>query len=200
MEIRWRKSTEGQCLRIIAGRLKGRRLAPVRDPSIRPTSDRVRESFFAILREAVLNSRFLDLCAGTGSVGIEAYSRGAREVVFVESGALNTLRENLTRCKITQDVRILSMPASRALTRLAEDSKVFDIIFMDPPYDSPVLEQSLDFCSRSSLLAEDGCIVVEHRQTQVLPKQFGQLSQVRCEIYGDTALSFYVWDDDPQIR
>ena len=185
-------------MRIIAGKLKGRRLAPVHGTSIRPTADRVRESLFGILREAVPGCRFLDLCAGTGSVGIEAYSRGAKEVVFVEPKTWGTLRENLRRCQITQGVRVLPVVAHRALSQLAAWGETFDIIFMDPPYDTPILERSLRFCAQTSLLASDGCIVAEHRRQTPLPDRFGSLLCIRREVYGDTNLSFFIWDEDEE--
>ena len=170
-------------------------MASIRDSGIRPTSDRVRESLFAILREALPGARFLDLCAGTGSVGLEAHSRGAQMVIFVEPYAMRTLRENLNRCRLTEGFRVLAMKAHQAVAQLAEEGETFDIIFVDPPYDSPVLEQSLNLCEQFSLLADDGCLVAEHRRNQKLPQRVGNLSCVRRQVYGDTVLSFYIKDD-----
>lgn len=116
-------------------------------------------------------------------------------MVFVESRAFTTLQENLRRCELTEATRVLPIPAHRALPQLSQRGEVFDIVFMDPPYNSPVLEQSLKFCAEVPLLAEDGCIVAEHRLMDPLSQRIDRLACVRSESYGDTVLSFYVWDD-----
>ena len=114
---------------------------------------------------------------------------------MVESNPSASLKQNLQRCGLSEAIRLLAMPAQRAIAQLDQAGEVFDIIFMDPPYDSPLIYQSLRFCADSSILSPDGCLVAEHRRLTSLAEAFGSLIRVRTEIYGDTVLSFYVWDD-----
>ena len=178
-------------MRIIAGSLKGRRLATPKWPGIRPTSDKLRETLFNVLGTKLAGARVLDAYAGTGAVGIEAFSRGASTVTFIErdSRAHALIEENLAHCGIAEGYAIIRAPVARGLAALAAGPVIFDVIFLDPPYEASA---ETDLAAAEVLLAEDGVMVVEHarRQTPAQPAA-GRLHQVRLILSGDSALSFY---------
>src|SRR5262245_29557327 len=125
-------------MRVIAGIYKGRRLKTLEGMSVRPTSDRLRETLFNILAPRIEEARFADVCAGSGAIGVEALSRGARHVTFIESSlkAARVISENLRNCGISGGYRVINRDALRALKNLASEQAQFDIIYFDPPYNS----------------------------------------------------------------
>jgi 16S rRNA (guanine(966)-N(2))-methyltransferase RsmD len=179
-------------VRIIAGRLKGRRLAAVRG-AIRPTADRVREAIFNILGPIVLEAQVLDLFAGTGALGIEALSRGAARAVFVENHAssLQVLRQNLAQCGLTDVSQVLPQDAARALATLAAQGERFGLIFLDPPYGKGLPGQILPLVARNNLLAQEGLVVVEHRRGEEMADNYQHLARRDERGYGDTVISLY---------
>lgn len=173
--------------------------------AMRPTSDRTRETLFNILAEDVRDSVFVDLFAGSGAVGIEALSRGARHAIFVERypAAVKLLRANLESLGIavTQPkaksfagvAEIIAADAVEALEQLAERSVKADIIFADPPYaDSAAYSGLLDWLGHSDVVAPGGRVVFEHTRRLTLPAVAGMLERARLVQQGDTSLSFYV--------
>lgn len=182
-------------MRIIAGTFRSRHLKPLKKLRIRPTSDMLRETLFNILGPEVRGARFLDLFAGTGAVGIEAISRGASEVVWVENhrGAAQLIRENLALLGIKQGARLLTVEATGAIARLeSERSAPFGFVFLDPPYASERdYDAVLGGLEKSSLLSETSVLVAEHRKTFQLPAALGRLRQFRSLRQGDAALSFF---------
>ena len=150
-------------MRIIGGSLRGRDLGSV-PAGVRPTGDRVRESIFASLGD-VTGVRVLDLFAGTGAMGLEAYSRGAAGVVLVERSrpVLQSLRQRLERLGLTEDdrIRVVAGEAGRALRRLAAELACFDLVFVDPPYADPTREILLETLFGSALLSPGAVVVVE---------------------------------------
>ncbi|MDD3580369.1 MAG: 16S rRNA (guanine(966)-N(2))-methyltransferase RsmD [Desulfobacca sp.] len=180
-------------MRIIAGRFRGRRLAGVRG-RMRPTADRVREAIFNILGPGLEEVRVLDLFAGTGALGIEALSRGARQAVFVEhdSTALQVLRKNLASCGLGAATQVLPLPVPRALKQLAVQAQRFELIFLDPPYGKGLAAQSLELLAQRPLLRAGGRVVVEHGVHDLVPEHRGSLIQVDQRRYGDTRVSFYL--------
>lgn len=176
-------------MRIIAGALKGRRLEAPRWDGMRPTSDRLRETLFDILAGRVEGARVLDGYAGTGAVGIEAISRGASEVVFVERDdrAAKLIARNLAHCGVAGGYAIIRADMTRL--RRPDGERPFDLVFLDPPYAETVLEASLS--RAAACLSADGWLVLEHaRRTPPLPAA-GGLSRTRVVLSGDSALSFY---------
>ena len=161
--------------------------------SIRPTSDRLRETVFNILSPQIEGARFADLCAGSGAVGIEALSRGAASVTFVEQSprAAAVIRENLAQCRITSGFKLINRPVLTALTYLAGEKQTFDIIYLDPPYDSPLYHQVLESIASHGLLATDGVVLVEHRRSLLLLPNYDQLRPYREINQGETRLTFY---------
>jgi len=183
-------------MRVIAGRFKGRRLVTVRSNSIRYTSDRVRESLFAIIRRVVPGSFFLDLFAGVGSVGIEALSRGAGFVLFVEKNprCVRAIRENLRLCGVSlgdESAHIFQKDALRAFKAVENMGLHFDIVFLDPPYGSPLLEKALRKLDRSQILSDDAMVIAERPFRSILPEDLESLIRIREERYGDTILTFF---------
>ena len=178
-------------MRIIAGALKGRRLTAPTWDGLRPTSDRLRETLFNVLASRIGGARVLDVYAGTGAVGIEALSRGAAWVTFVESDrrAQRLIEANLAHCGVTDRYAIIRASADRALATLStEGHNPFDVILLDPPYDRPSDEV---LAGVDRVVAPDGLVVLEHARRQRAPAQAGRLARARELISGDSALTFY---------
>jgi 16S rRNA (guanine966-N2)-methyltransferase len=179
-------------VRVIGGEFKGRKLLAPQGGKIRPTSDRVREAIFDILGPVWTFQRVLDLFAGTGSLGIEALSRGAQEAVFVEQGkgALRVLQGNLKALGLKSRSWIIPLTTKRGIGVLGEKGEVFDLIFMDPPYGKALVRETLEEIARGGILATAGVIVAEHSSRDEILPPFGlALSQRRR--YGDTTVSFF---------
>ena len=178
-------------MRVISGTSRGRRLAGPRGLGVRPTADHVKEALFNILAGRMAGARFLDLFAGTGNIGIEALSRGAQQVTFVESSPAvgRLLRANLQRCGFERlgDVRL--MPVSRFLKQRHEPA--YDIIFLDPPYQTQEREKVLPSLGRDVIIRTNGVVVVEHFHKSPPDDRIGHLTLVKTYRYGDTCLSVY---------
>lgn len=181
-------------MRVIAGKFGSRRLKTLRGLALRPTSDRLRETLFNILGAEVEDSLFVDAFAGSGAVGIEALSRGAREAIFIENHrpAAALIRENLQSLGVTSGAEVLAMEGTRGFGQLAARRLLADFIFLDPPYarTSDYLEV-LDFLDASRLLAPRGIVIVEHRRKLELPGRLQKLEVSRVVEQGDSALTFY---------
>jgi 16S rRNA (guanine(966)-N(2))-methyltransferase RsmD len=184
-------------MRIIAGKFRSRQLHSLKGLRLRPTSDRLRETLFNVLGDLVPGSCFVDLFAGTGAVGIEALSRGAREAVFVEKHppAVALIRKNLESLEIQQGVRILQQDAWQAMQLLAKQAAsraAVDVLFLDPPYaEESKYTEILAGLGDSGILAPNAVVISEHLRALDLPDSFGKLEQVRVLGQGDAALSFY---------
>jgi 16S rRNA (guanine966-N2)-methyltransferase len=180
--------------RIIGGEGKGRRLKTPRGQATRPTGARVRQTLFDILAPWLPGCRFLDAFAGAGAVGLEALSRGAVVVVLVDSAAraVTAMRANAAAlARAGGDVRIVRQDARAALAAFADSGERFDVIFLDPPYDSDLYEPALEQAGRTGLLAEQGVVVAEHFHKRALPERIGGLARTREVRVGDHRLSFY---------
>jgi 16S rRNA (guanine966-N2)-methyltransferase len=181
-------------MRVIAGTHRGRRLYGPQKLALRPTSDRVREALFSILGNRLTNSRFLDLYAGTGAVGIEAISRGAEHVTSVESNrdALKLQQQNLELCHIGDELAVLNQTVQQFLNHPNQWNGPYDLVFADPPYTEAQELSSLLAAPRiDDLFALDSWLVVEHAAKTVLPTSLGCTQFLRRYRYGDTALSLY---------
>ena len=180
-------------MRIIGGRLKGRRLTGVKG-QIRPTADRVREAIFNILGPEVNDSLVLDLFAGTGALGIEALSRGAGKAVFVEKhpSALQVLRRNLEQCGLNEVSRVMPLATEKAMPKLVAAGEHFSLIFLDPPYGHGLAAANLLLLSKTNLLAPGGHVVVEHSRLEGLAEAYLHLKRNDQRRYGATMVSFYI--------
>ena len=177
-------------MRVIAGAFKGRRLAAPTWPGLRPTSDRLKESVFAILAPVLDGARVLDGFAGSGALGIEALSRGASSVVFVEQDgrAAGLIARNLAHCRITDGYVMIRGEFTRALRQLPADRR-FDLALLDPPYDladlAPVVEAA------AGRMAPGGVLVLEHASRREAPAGAGAFAVVRQVKAGDSTVTFY---------
>ena len=175
-------------MRIIAGTLKGRRVDAPRWSGLRPTSDKLRETLFNILGARVAGARVLDACAGTGAVGIEAISRGAAHVTFIDRDrrAIALIEQNLARCGVSGGYAIIRADLDGASARVPQAD--FDFIFLDPPYDT---DASVIGCAVGPWLAPDGMLIVEHARRTGAPAGMDGLQKVREVTSGDSALGLY---------
>jgi 16S rRNA (guanine(966)-N(2))-methyltransferase RsmD len=182
-------------MRVIAGIFRSRTLAAPRGLDTRPTSDRLRETIFNVLAPRIEGAVFLDLYAGSGASGIEALSRGAKQAVFVEKAApaIAAIRTNLKALDIRSGYQLEAHSVLRSLKRFEEQEQLFDIVFLDPPYDDAgEYTLSLGLLGNSAaILAPDAVVIAEHRRKQPLEETYGRLRRYRLLEQGDAALSFY---------
>ena len=182
-------------MRIIAGAYRSRILKSLKGQALRPTSDYLRETLFNVLGPGISGSRFLDLYAGTGAVGIEALSRGAVEAVFVENhaAAAKLIRENLASLKIVSNVQVIAADVAPALAKLAMRPRApFDCVFLDPPYAAErEYEITLNILGTSALVSPSSIVIAEHRKSFELPETFSGLERYRLLKQGDAVLSFF---------
>ncbi len=181
-------------MQILDGKHKGKYLKTTESPSVRPTARRVREKVFLLLGKRTRKSRFLDLCAGSGGVGIEAISRGALLGTFVERSAkmCSFIKKNLETCEISSGHgEVFQTEALPFLKKMEKRKRTWDVVFLDPPYDANY-DEILDFFSRGTCLRkEGGMVVIEHPKEMFFPEQLGVLKRRRVILEGETALSFF---------
>jgi 16S rRNA (guanine966-N2)-methyltransferase len=187
-------------VRITGGTGRGRRIIGPKpaNKTIRPTSDRVREAIFNILAPAVSGKTVLDLFAGTGAFGLEALSRGAESVVFVDRdrAALELIARNLKNCCPNAATRAFQLDLTRnsSLGRLQKylpENYIFDLVFLDPPYEKNLAENLLKMVELSGILADESIVIVEEQQNQNLPATINRLELTDRRRYGETGLWFY---------
>jgi 16S rRNA (guanine(966)-N(2))-methyltransferase RsmD len=188
-------------MRVIAGQHRSRVLQAPRGEATRPTSDRLRETLFNVLEAGTLGpgvegSRFVDLYAGSGAVGIEAISRGADFVWFAESAkpAVRAIRDNLAVLKIAGGFALEDRSVARLLHSLVEKQRAAEIVFLDPPYeDAEAYADTLNFLARhhATLLGDRAVVIAEHARKRPLEPRYGVLQRVRVLEQGDAALSFF---------
>ena len=177
-------------MRVIAGEFKGRRLAAPTWPGLRPTSDRLKEAIFAILAPVLAGARVLDGFAGSGALGIEALSRGAASVVFVEldGRAAGLIARNLAHCRIADGYVMIRAEFTRALRQLPADRR-FDLVLLDPPYDVADLASVVE--AAAGRTAPGGALVLEHATRRDAPARVGGFTAVRQVKAGDSTVTFY---------
>ena len=177
-------------MRIIAGDLKGRRLFTPYDNRIRPTTDKVKESIFNIIVEYVEDSVVVDLFSGTGNLGLEAISRGAKRCYFGDKSreSMELTQKNISYCKVQEKCITIIGDYDKVLQKINER---VDLIFLDPPYQQGILENSLELIARRSLLSEDGIIVAEHGTEEALPDKINELIKIKERKYGKTTITIY---------
>lgn len=180
-------------MRIISGEKRGAKLFPPEDRSIRPTSDRVKESVFAIIQFKIADAEILDICCGTGNLGLEALSRGAKSTTFVDidEKSISLLKQNIDKLRFNDRCKVIKNDALAALQELTTNKKQFDYILFDPPYkDVELYKDVIEFVLLNSLLNENGFLIVEHnnryQDTDITEqRKFDQRK------YGSTYISFY---------
>lgn len=180
-------------MRVITGKAGGLRLESVRGDLTRPTSDRVKESLFSILMPYLPDAQLLDLYAGSGQLGIEALSRGAKGATFVDRSpqAVKVIRTNLERTQLAPLAQVWRSDAVSALKRLSTDGRKFDLIFVDPPYGQGLVERTLDHLDQQNLLMPGGLIIVEHTMKEEMARELQNLTLTRQTHYGETVISMF---------
>ena len=179
-------------MRIIAGEYKGRKLDAPNDNAIRPTSDKVKEAIFSILMPYTEDGIFVDLFSGTGSLGLEALSRGAKFCYFCdkERSSISIIKTNIEKCDAKDISKVIHGDFMKALRKM-EGEKI-DVFLLDPPYDSGLYEKALNSIDLLDLLNDEGIIVAEHKKEINLPETIGNLVLLKKRSYGRVVLSMYV--------
>ena len=191
-------------MRIISGEYRGMTIKSLKGGKLRPTSEQLRETLFDVLGPRIEGSRFLDAYAGSGAVGIEALSRGARDVVFIEHHrpAAELIRQNLDALKIGSGYWLETCAVLTGLERLAEQGERFDFVFLDPPYDAiREYHQTLRELGRRKLLIPTSVVIAEHSRHTRLEVEYAALRHSRLIRHGDAQLAFYrLAPDSAQLR
>ncbi len=180
-------------MQITDGKLRGKYLQSTASPNVRPTARRIREVMFRILFRRIRAGRFLDLCAGSGMVGIEAISRGALIATFVERSAkmCSFIKKNLESCEIKEGHgEVVEMEAVPFLKKMTKRRRQWDVVYFDPPYDSNY-DEVLNYFSTGAAIKLKGTLVIEHHAEMFFPETFGVMHRWRVLVQGETALSFY---------
>ncbi|MDY6086557.1 MAG: 16S rRNA (guanine(966)-N(2))-methyltransferase RsmD [Succiniclasticum sp.] len=186
-------------MRIITGKARGLRLNVPKNYDVRPTADRVKESLFNILGNKVNGAQVLDLFAGSGNLGLEAWSRGAAGIQFVDNNraSLRLVESNITKCRAEAECTVLQCDAPTAIARLYKKGRRFDLIFADPPYNKELLQKVLANLAEYPVLAEGGRLIMEHsahdEAETALPPEYVIF---RRQKYGETCLSFVCYSAD----
>jgi 16S rRNA (guanine(966)-N(2))-methyltransferase RsmD len=180
-------------MKIASGKYRGREIETPRGSKTRPTGGRLKKSLFDILAPRLPGARVLDLFAGAGALGLEALSRGAAQVTFVERNraAADTIRKNLERLGLDQEAELLRRETTAAIGFLASREQTFDIIFLDPPYRSDLHAPLLQRIGAGSLVSPGGLVIMEHHHKTALADHYGGLTKVREVRAGESCLSFY---------
>ena len=177
-------------MRIIAGDFKGRRLFTPKDSRIRPTTDKVKESIFSMIAAYLDDAVVIDLFSGTGNLGLEAISRGAKRCYFGDKSreSMELTRQNIAHCR--QEAHAVTIPGDfeSVLRKIPEKA---DIIFLDPPYKYGLIHDSLELISELSLLTEDGIIVAEHGADEPLEDEVSGFTKIKEKTYGKISISIY---------
>ena len=180
-------------MRIIGGDAKGRRIYSPKKNNIRPTSDGIKESLFNILQE-VSGKAFLDLFAGCGNVGLEALSRGAANVVFVEKNPVmvNAIKRNLLELGIKNKYQILETEAAKGIKKLQRKGEKFDFLFADPPYEKGFIREIFQYLGEGEMISSDGVAIFQHSVREDIPGTLtGTFMLTDQRRYGDTRISFF---------
>ena len=180
-------------MRVIAGTARRTVLVTPEGAGTRPTTDRIKETLFNILAPTLADASFLDLFAGSGGIGIEALSRGAREAVFADrdSEASRGIRENLERTKLSNRAQVYPQDALSVLRRLESRHAAFDFIFLDPPYETGLLKNALECIAKFDILSDHGIILCESSVTEALPELPEPYQMGRVYRYGKIKITAY---------
>lgn len=180
-------------MRVISGQAKGRRIKAPKGRALRPTADRVKEALFNILPNDLSGYRVLDLFAGTGSLTLEALSRGAAEGRLIDTSreARKAIHQNLQALGLSQRAKLWQAPVLRSIRLLSRKGETFDLIFVDPPYERGLVEPTLRAIAQGGILQACGRVIVEHSAREEVAAQYGPLSLLDQRRYGATLLSFF---------
>lgn len=181
-------------MRVIAGQAKGKRLKAPPGMNTRPITDMIKEALFNVLGDTVRDSSFLDLFAGSGSVGIEALSRGAKQVVFIDnnSSAVGIIKENIINCGFSKGFSVYRNDVFKALTLFDQRKTKFDLIYVDPPFTiEEIFDQVIYALDHSNILERNGRIILRTQRKKQLTAQLNYLEEYRTNNYGESVLHYY---------
>lgn len=180
-------------MRIIAGKYKSRVIQIPRSIKVRPMQDRVKESIFNILGKNCIGAKVLDLFSGSGSLGMEALSRGAAEVTFIDNNrtCIETIRKNLKTINIEKNVSVIRSDALKAIKRFGAEKESFDLIFLDPPYYMGLIEKALLAIDRYGIMNDSSVVIAHYFKKEIVPESIGRIRLMRQNLYGDKIISFY---------
>lgn len=183
-------------MRIIAGKARGRKLIPPATMETRPTLDRVKEAMFSMILGYIPNAVAIDVFAGTGSLGLEAASRGAKEVYLIDKSPVTfpLLKENVENLKFSEFCFPLNMDSYEALRSLAKKGKIFDLIFIDPPYCKEMIPEAMKIIKENNLLNEDGLIVTKIDSIEEIYEGYENIALTKSRKYGNTTVCFYKYN------
>jgi 16S rRNA (guanine966-N2)-methyltransferase len=179
-------------MRVIAGRLKKKKLASLNGAAIRPTADRVREAIFNICAFRIADAVVLDLFSGTGAFAIESLSRGARAAVLIDSSirSISVINKNIEACRLKDQATIIQWDILKNLNCLRKCGIGFDVVFMDPPYNKDAIRPALKNLAGCNSLNQDALIIIEHAATEPLPDDLSEFEVSDQRKYGKTLVSF----------
>jgi len=179
-------------MRIITGKARGLKLTTPKNMDVRPTSDRVKESLFNIIGTKIVGTHILDLFAGTGNLGLEAWSRGADKVIFIDESqaSLQLVRTNIAKAKAEKETTVIKGNAVKVIADLAARGEKFDFIFCDPPYNKGLPAQIIEQVAKYDIVIAGGYLIVEHSQHESITELPINLEIIRSEKYGETLISF----------
>lgn len=183
-------------MRVISGFLKGRNIKGYNIPGTRPTMDNVKESLFAMIQESVKDSVCLDLFAGSGSLGIEAISNGAKFVYFIDHNkrVINILRDNIKNFNIESFSKVILSDYRKALIKLNKESIKFDLIFLDPPYNEHIIGDILTFIIQNDMLNQNGQVICEMNNGELI-ESYNYLKLIKTRKYSDKIINIYIRKD-----
>lgn len=185
-------------MRIIAGKAKGQKLIPPATMETRPTLDRVKEAMFSIIQGYIPNAEVIDVFAGTGSLGLEAASRGAKEVFLIDKSSTTypLLVENVKKLKFQDFVHTLNMDSYDALRMLSKKGKVFDLIFIDPPYCKEMIPEAMKIIEENNMLSKEGIIVTKIDSIEEVYSGYKDIQILKSKKYGNTTVCFYKYAEE----
>jgi 16S rRNA (guanine(966)-N(2))-methyltransferase RsmD len=190
-------------MRVIAGKARGKRLKAPPGSSTRPVTDMIKEALFNVWGERLEQAVFLDLFAGSGSIGIEALSRGARTVIFVDNSAaaVSVIKDNLDNCKIAEGFEVYRNDVFRALSILQSRGTRFDLIYVDPPFtNEAIFDKVLHVLDQADILAPNGVMVIRTFRKKTLPMYLEHLYKYRSNDYGESVLHYYRSREEDQYN
>jgi len=182
-------------MRIITGKARGLKLVTPKNYLVRPTADRVKEALFNIIQSRIPGSTVLDAFAGTGNLGLEAWSRGAEKVFYFDKSreSLKLVKANVEKARAAEDVTMIHTDAVNGLAMMAQQKRQFDVIFSDPPYDKGLNQKVVEALEKWPVLKEGGLLVLEHSLMENPQEYVPERLEIRSEKYGDTKISLIVW-------
>lgn len=185
-------------MRVISGKARGKKLKTPESDHIRPTLDRVKENLFNMIGFAVRDAVVLDLFSGTGGIGIEALSRGAEKVYFVDNNrnSYELTKFNITTASLQENAVILHQEAENALIQFEKQGIKFDIIFLDPPYNKGIVQKILQQLEKYNIMQDEGVVIVETDRDEETPENLGKFFKQKEKSYSSTKITFYGADNE----